>query len=219
MEKKSLKVLKHIGCWIVVVFLYIKFNNDLIRNIISNFSMIALVVFYMFPRIEKTIEKDIKKESSNDSRNLYIWTDNLDGGDNYLRFLFQSKESNSISSNLTGIYDKLRSNNSMKELRILRAYFKAYKERQAVKNYYKFIGSGILSFLLFIVQAFLQGRIKNVDFLNFFQPSYSWGFIISIILISLYYFLLPHREENRLNLVVNILDEIIELDVKMLEKN
>lgn len=212
MDRKHFKFIKHLVFWIIVVFLFMKINDDFIRNIITNLSMIAIVVFYMFPRIHKTIETDIKKESSNKAKNLYIWTDNLDGGDNYLRFLFKSINSNSIPSNLNEIYGKLKSGNSVKELRLLRAFFKAYKDRQAIKIYYKSIGSAILSFIIFSLQALVQGKIKNENYLHFIQPSYSWGFVISVILIALYYFLLPHREENRLNLVVNILDEIIDIE-------
>jgi hypothetical protein len=76
--------------------------------------------------------------------------------------------------------------------------------------YYKTIGTGFLSFVIFSIQAILQGRIKDIHLIELFHPYNSWGFIFSIIIIALYFFLLPHRGENRINLVINILDESIE---------
>ncbi|MEH7249906.1 hypothetical protein V7114_24375 [Neobacillus niacini] len=71
------------------------------------------------------------KEKLDTFENLYNWSDGLEGGDNYLRYLLKNVESVNVLSNMNLIHEKLlsNSNKSIKDLRLLRAYFKAYKER------------------------------------------------------------------------------------------
>ncbi|KQL35811.1 hypothetical protein AN959_07920 [Psychrobacillus sp. FJAT-21963] len=149
-------------------------------------------------------------------KNLYLWTDNLYGGDNYLKFLFESIESEGVRKNLENLYDKIlgETKNGVKDLRMLRAYFKAYRDRQAERKYYTFIGTSIFSFVIFSTKEFLQGKIENNNLLFFFQPSISWGFILSLLLMAVYYILLPHNRDNRINLVINLLEEMIEAEEK-----
>ena len=213
--REIFKFLLHISCWFIIVsiFLFVS-DNTILKNTISNIMVIVAVVLYLFPSVEKSMEKETKKELSNKAKNLYSWTDNLDGGDNYLEYMFKSIESNSIPSNLIAIYEKLinETENNFKKLRLIRAYYKAYKDRQAAKLYYKFLGTALFGFVIFSIQAFLQGRITNESFLSIINPGSAWGFIFSLILIAVYYILLPHRKENRINLIINILDEAIEFE-------
>ncbi|MHC0037895.1 hypothetical protein, partial [Pseudoneobacillus sp. C159] len=125
----------------------------------------------------------------------------------------QNKLAKSVQNYLT-----VTTNNDIKELKLMRAYFKAYKNRQAAALYYKTIGTSFLSLVIFSVQAIMQGKITDQNILELFHPINSWGLIFSIVMISLYYFLLPHRGENRLNLVINILDECIDEKVHKSKK-
>lgn len=215
MKRDIFKFLFHIIFWVIIVYLFIIVgDNTILKNALTNIVVIVSVVLYIFPSVEKSMEKEYKTESSYKIKNLYIWMDNLDGGDKYLEYMFKSLESNSVSSNLLELYDKLITvtENNSKKLRLLRAYYKAYKERQAVKLYYKLLGNGLFSFIMVGLLAFLQGRITNEGLLFFLQPSSSWGFIISLILMAIYFILLPHRKENRINLIINVLDEMIEIE-------
>lgn len=214
MKNKLFKLLLHVILWAIMIYLLIVLEEEFLRNAVSNTILIVLVVLYMFPKVDKSIEKEFKKESSEKAKDLYSWTVNLDGGDNYLEYIFKSLESNSVPSNLIVLYNQLiiETENNPKKLRLLRAYYKAYKDKQASKLYFKFVGTALFSFIVFSLQGFLQGRITNDGFLSFIQPSNSWGLIISLILIAIYFILLPHRKENRINLIINVLDEIIEIE-------
>ncbi|WHY86063.1 hypothetical protein QNH39_26405 [Neobacillus novalis] len=213
MKIKSFRnILKHLFWWALGVVLYFYIDDHWFRNIIVNISVIAMVTSYLFPWSEWLHEKDLRKERSNAGEDLYKWSDTLVGGDNYLEYLFKSLKPSALPNNINLIYKRIlmEANNNIEELRLLRAYFKAYKERQTLTLYYKTVGTGFLSFVIFGIQAILQGRITDQHFVELFHPYNSWGFIFSIIIIALYFFLLPHRGENRINLVINILDESIE---------
>ena len=215
MKKEIFKFLIHIIGWFIIGYIFLHLgDNTFLKNTLSNIMVIVAVVLYLFPSVEKSMVKETKKESSDRAKDLYSWTDNLDGGDNYLEYIFKSIESNSIPSNLIALYEKLinETENNFKKVRLLRAYYKAYKDRQAAKLYYKFMGTALFGFVIFSIQAILQGRITNESFLTFFNPGNAWGFILSLILIAVYYILLPHRKENRINLIINVLDEMIEIE-------
>ncbi|WP_335378189.1 hypothetical protein [Bacillus sp. JJ1122] len=210
MKSKVVKLIKHLFWWVTGIGVYIYTKDPLLKNLIVNSALIIMVISYVFPWAEWTHEKDLKKDKINNENDLYIWTDQLNGGDNYLRFLFKNIKSTYFNENISFIYQRIleETNRDIIKIRLLRAYFKAYKQRQISNLYYKTLGTGLLSFVIFGVQAILQGRIQEKSFIQLFHPYNSWGFIFSIIIIALYYYLLPHRGENRLNLVLNILDEI-----------
>jgi len=211
-EKNFRKILKHIFWWMLGVSLYIFVKDPWFRNIIVNLSVIGMVTSYLFPWSEWLREKDLRKERANSDENLFKWADTLFGGDNFLEYLLKGLKPSSLQVNINLIYKRIltETNSNIEDLRLLRAYFKAYKERQMLSLYYKTVGTGFLSFVIFSIQAILQGRIKEIHFIELFHPYNSWGFIFSIIIIALYFFLLPHRGENRINLVINILEECIQ---------
>lgn len=212
MKGKIFRVFIHLFWWIIGILLYGYINDPYFRQLLVNISVLAMVLSYLFPFAERKHEKELKNEKVNKNLDLYNWADTLDGGDNYLRYLFKNLNTSSVQKNIEDISTKILNDtgSNIVRLRYLRAYFKSYKERKIFNLYFKTIGTGILSFVIVSVHAILQGRVKEQSFIELFHPFNSWGFIISIILLALYFFLLPHRGENRINLVVNILDEIIE---------
>lgn len=196
----------------VMICSWIFIPGTWVNIILTNIFIVGYVVLFIFPKTAKWLDKEINDEKAEKANNLLSWCDTLDGGDNYLKYIFRDEVSKSIPSNLSNIRNLLfkETDNDISKLRDLRAYFKTYKERQTTRVYFKTIGTGILSFTIFLGQAFLQGRLKNQYLIEFFHSNYSLGIILAVLLAGLYYFLLPHRGENRLNLIVNILDEIIE---------
>ncbi|MEK4908346.1 hypothetical protein [Niallia sp. FSL M8-0099] len=77
----------------------------------------------------------------------------------------------------------------------------------------------MLSFIIFVIQALIQGRIKNDYLLTLLNINYIWGGIMSFLCIAFYYFSLSHRGENRINLILNVLDENIDEEKDLRKSN
>lgn len=223
MKEKIFKFFIHFLCWGVFFLIWSKTQIKVIELLFTNMSIIIFVIIYIIPWSEKYFKKEIKREKSEKYTTLYDWTENLDGGENYIRHLFKEEGSKSIPVNMNKIEEAILSetstSNRIKDLRSMRAYFKAYKDRQSEKVYYKTVGATILSFIIFIIQALIQGRIKNDYLLTLLNINYIWGGIMSFLCIAIYYFFLSHRGENRINLILNVLDENIDEEKDLRKSN
>jgi len=197
---------------IIMVCTFLVFNNSSIQLVIQNILILAVLIRYIFPWINNIENKNLRMSKSENEKDLFIWADTISGAENYLNFIFKDKKSSNIMTNLISIKASLLDSvhEDLEQLRMLRALFKSYRENKTELVYFKAVGAAIISFMVFILQASVLGNIKNKTVHDFMNFENSWGLILSILFVAIYFILLPHKGENRVNLICNILDECIE---------
>lgn len=193
---------------IVITFMYFLESLDLTfipGYTLYNLTIIVCTIITLIFSLGNYYNKKIKKSTT-----VAQWTVNLEGSSDLFSYYFKSVESKDVISNMELIKERilLSVDNKKDKLRLLRAYLKTISDDKITRLYFNLLGTTGIGIFIFVIQNSLKENPNNG--LSLMNIEMHWGLWISLFIVSAAFLFIPHGNDYRTNIIINIIDECLE---------